>query len=246
MVSTADAMAPTTVAPGDTVLHLPEDGVIRVGHGVIRVGQELRSTMPGLLVNGSVQRSRAAEGQQGTHSVHSSSRRYTPVPGDLVIGYVTGAFAEEYRVDVRAATAAVLPTLAFEGATKRNRPKLQPGDVVYARVAATSLDMDPELACTDAVGQAAGMGPLEKGFVFESDGGHARRLLAPRVPPELVKLGQSVAFEMAVGANGRVWVHSQAPRVTAAVVRALCESARAGSEDAEATVRRVLAESERD
>ena len=47
----------------------------------------------------------------------------------------------------------MLPQLSFEGATKRNRPNLKSGDVVYARVAAASRDMDPILTCVDAAGE---------------------------------------------------------------------------------------------
>lgn len=36
---------------------------------------------------------------------------------------------------------------------RRNRPNLAVGDLVYARVAVASRDMEPELACTDAAGK---------------------------------------------------------------------------------------------
>ncbi len=36
---------------------------------------------------------------------------------------------------------------------RRNRPNLNIGDLVYARVAVASRDMEPELACTDAAGK---------------------------------------------------------------------------------------------
>ena len=55
-------------------------------------------------------------------------------------------------VDINGPFPALLPLLSFEGATKRNRPNLKAGDVVYARVAAASRDMEPVLTCVDAAG----------------------------------------------------------------------------------------------
>lgn len=151
-----------------------------------------------------------------------------------------GAFAEEFKVDIGAPCSACLPILAFENATKRNRPKLEPGHVVYACVASTSRDMDPELTCMNQFGKAAGMGPLEEGYVMETDTRHAAKLLGDPKPAELLAIASQLAFEMAVGHNGRVWVHSQAPRVTAAVVQILQRCRRLGAAESEAVVQEVL------
>lgn len=35
------------------------------------------------------------------------------------------------------------------------------GDLVYARVAAASRDLEPQLSCVDALGRATVMGPLK-------------------------------------------------------------------------------------
>ena len=45
------------------------------------------------------------------------------------------------------------PRWLLRGATRRNRPSLAPGDLVYARVTAASRDADPEITCTDAAGK---------------------------------------------------------------------------------------------
>jgi exosome complex component RRP40 len=50
---------------------------------------------------------------------------------------------------------------------RRNRPNLAAGDLVYARVAVASRDMEPELACTDASGKVV-FGLLGLGFVVVS------------------------------------------------------------------------------
>lgn len=100
--------------------------------------------------------------------------------------------------------------------------------------------MDPELECFDAeTGKAAGLGLLSGGMVFSVSLGMARRLLGDgkkmrrmmggkeagwegtgvEVLEELQKGG--VAFECAVGRNGRVWVDSEDVRTTLAVGRCI-------------------------
>lgn len=74
--------------------------------------------------------------------------------GDAVVGIVVERHVDSFNVDLGGPFPAVLPALAFEGATRRNRPNLVAGDLVYARVTAASRDTDPELACTDASGKA--------------------------------------------------------------------------------------------
>lgn len=59
---------------------------------------------------------------------------------------------------------------------RRNRPNLAIGDLVYARVAMASRDMEPELACTDAAGK---VGSAKGGSVPE---------LAARYFPDLPAL----------------------------------------------------------
>ena len=51
-----------------------------------------------------------------------------------MIGTVIERRSDDFVVDIGGPFAAVLNTLAFEGATRRNRPKLVEGDLVYARV----------------------------------------------------------------------------------------------------------------
>jgi exosome complex component RRP40 len=40
-----------------------------------------------------------------------------------------------------------LHALAFEGATRRNHPKVQVGDLVYGRLVVANPDMEPEMSC---------------------------------------------------------------------------------------------------
>jgi exosome complex component RRP40 len=48
-----------------------------------------------------------------------------PAPQESVVGIVVGRSGEGWRVDIGAAHFALLDGLAFEGATKRNKPNLK-------------------------------------------------------------------------------------------------------------------------
>jgi len=86
---------------------------------------------------------------------------------ESVIGVVVGkSGAEGFRVDIGGPHNANLDVLAFEGATKRNRPNLKVGSLLYARVSLSHKDMEPEIECFDAqTRKSAGFGELKGGFV---------------------------------------------------------------------------------
>ena len=66
--------------------------------------------------------------------VNSHSKRYVASKGENVIGVVTAKTGDLFRVDIGTSQPASLSYLAFEGATKRNRPNVNIGDIVYAKV----------------------------------------------------------------------------------------------------------------
>lgn len=51
--------------------------------------------------------------------------QYVPAAQESVIGVVVARSGENWRVDIGSAHMAILDGLAFEGATKRNRPNLK-------------------------------------------------------------------------------------------------------------------------
>lgn len=53
------------------------------------------------------------------------SVQYIPVKGESVIGIVMAKSGDIFKVDVGGSEQASLSYLAFEGATKRNRPNVQ-------------------------------------------------------------------------------------------------------------------------
>ena len=66
---------------------------------------------------------------------------------------VVGKGGDTFRVDIGSADNASLSFMAFEGATKKNKPNINVGDVVYAKLLVASRDMEPELVCVDSYGK---------------------------------------------------------------------------------------------
>ena len=126
-----------------------------------------------------------------------------------------------YRVDIGTSEPASLSYLAFEGATKRNRPNVNVGDIVYAKLLVASSHTEAELVCVDSYGKKAGLGVLTGGgFMFAVSLNLVRKLLAPDCGL-LTKLGEVAPFETAVGVNGRVWLRARSVKETMLLAQAV-------------------------
>ncbi|GAA6044769.1 hypothetical protein JCM8097_002881 [Rhodosporidiobolus ruineniae] len=160
----------------------------------------VRATRAGLL--GHVE-----QGERGKWWIEGSVKRYTPNPPEPVLGIITARHAEGYRVDIGSSQGASLDALAFEGATKRNKPNLKVGTLIYAHLLSTPPFSEPEISCVDPTTQkASGFGELKGGMLVRGvELGRCRALLSPK-NPLLARLGSQFPFEIAVGMNGRVWL----------------------------------------
>ncbi|KAK4489131.1 hypothetical protein RD792_004925 [Penstemon davidsonii] len=185
------------VFPGDVVLDLSKmtNQTIKLGGGLHQDGDFISVIKAGKL----------RFSKPNKYWVESSHKRYVPSVGDNVLGIVVDARADNFFADIKGPMLAVLPVLAFEGGTRRNIPKFEMGTLLYLRVVKANPDMNPELSCMDATGKAGEYGPLKDGFMFESSTGLSRMLLSSPTCPVLETLGKKLAFEIAVGLNGRVW-----------------------------------------
>lgn len=153
--------------------------------------------------------------------IEINSRRYVPAPQESVVGIIVGRSGENWRVDIGSAHMALLDGLAFEGATKRNRPNLKVGALVYARVSLAHKDMEPELECFDAqTRKAAEFGELKGGFMTRCSLQICRQLLDPK-HFLLPFLGSRFPLEVAVGTNGRVWINTKEVKRTIAIARCI-------------------------
>ncbi|XP_008325043.1 exosome complex component RRP40 [Cynoglossus semilaevis] len=156
--------------------------------------------------------------------IDCQQRRYVPARGETVIGIVTAKSGDVFKVDVGGSEQASLSYLAFEGATKRNRPNVQVGDLLFAQFIVANKDMEPELACIDSSGRASGMGVFGGGgLLFRVSLGLVRRLLAPNSDVRS-DLEQLFPCELVVGLNGRVWVKAASIQQTLIVANLLQSS----------------------
>ncbi|KAI9002243.1 hypothetical protein BC832DRAFT_109309 [Gaertneriomyces semiglobifer] len=202
------------VIPGDEVsLEIPTSGStkkVQLGPGLQRENGKTVAVKTGVL----------RTSPRGS-LVDGSQRRYVPAVSDSVIGVITSKGSDYYKVDIGSAQPALLGTLAFEGATKKTKPNLDVGTLVYARVSVANKDMDPELECIHpSTGRASGYGELKGGFLVKCSLGLARRLLSPH-SPILTRLADSFSFEVSIGMNGRVWINATSPIQVITVAKAI-------------------------
>eukprot|EP00123_Amoebidium_parasiticum_P009822 comp19728_c0_seq1/m.23514 comp19728_c0_seq1/g.23514 ORF comp19728_c0_seq1/g.23514 comp19728_c0_seq1/m.23514 type:complete len:241 (-) comp19728_c0_seq1:720-1442(-) len=203
------------VVPGDVLGKAEGDviGQLQLGPGLRLEGERVVVCRPGVL------RYRGPN----KYWVDSNYKRYVPVKDERVVGIVTDRLGENYKVDIGTAQMATLDSLAFEGVTKRNRPNLQPGALVYARVSVADPHMEPQLVCVDSNLKASGMGELVGGYLVHCSLGLVRQLLASKCAV-LTALGKEIPFEVAVGVNGRVWIRAKALEHTVVVANAIRNS----------------------
>uniref|UniRef100_A0A8D8DG07 Exosome complex component RRP40 n=2 Tax=Culex pipiens TaxID=7175 RepID=A0A8D8DG07_CULPI len=155
-----------------------------------------------------------------TFWVDCHQKRYVPNRGEIVIGIVTQKAGDIFRVDIGASEPASLSYMAFEGATKKNRPDVNVGEVICARLLIANKDLEPELICVDSHGKKGKLGALQDGFVFNCSINLVRKILNPKCP-FLDLLAKELAFEMAAGMNGRIWVKGKTVKETIAVGNAI-------------------------
>ncbi|CAN8076989.1 unnamed protein product [Agarophyton chilense] len=198
------------VLPGDkmaTILNSPEaaQAVIRVGGGVTQKNSEILASKAGFV---------RYDSNRNKLWVANNQKRYVPAQEDPVIGIVQDRFGEEYRLDINATDTATLSMLAFEGATKKNRPNLAIGSLVYCRVIKASKNMETEVSCIEpgsAKSWSGGetlYGELKGGTIIRVSLGMTRTLVRDE---NVLRMLGHVPFQSAVGVNGRIWV--QAGRV---------------------------------
>lgn len=156
--------------------------------------------------------------------VDSHQKRYIPTKGDSIIGIVTIKSGDNYRVDIGSSEPASLSYLAFEGATKRNRPDVKIGDLVYARIVVANKDIEPELVCIDSVGRSSGLGIIrDGGFLLHCSLNLVRKILSKDCP--LLKLlGNTLPYETAIGMNGRIWIKGRSTLETITIINAIDRS----------------------
>ncbi|KAI4132549.1 MAG: hypothetical protein LQ338_000648 [Usnochroma carphineum] len=216
----------TLVMPGEV---LPEENLPVPSNPSIalKLGPGLRHIHPSTVIT-TIAGPLCVDRTKNAVWVENNGGRYIPQINDVVIASVHHSSTDWYHCSITPYTAfAQLPQLAFEGATKKTRPQLTSGSLIYARILSASKHIDPEIVCYNpSTGKSEGMGELKGGMVFDVSLGMARRLLLNRQREEgglvvLDEIAEQVAFETAVGRNGKVWVKANSVKETVLVGQAL-------------------------
>lgn len=152
--------------------------------------------------------------------IDSYQKRYIPNRSEPVVGVVTSKAGDIFRVDIGSSELAALSYLAFEGASKKNRPDVNIGDVIYAKLLIANRDLEPELVCVDSYGRKDTLGILSDGFVFNCSINLVRKILNQKCPL-LMKLKEHFPYEIAVGMNGRIWIRGRNVNETIAIGNAI-------------------------
>ncbi|KAH8328191.1 hypothetical protein KR067_005580 [Drosophila pandora] len=214
------ATSGTIVMPGERISSIEEVAKTKrviLGPGLRRVDDTVVASKAGPL----------RHKEPNTFWVDNYQRRYVPARGDLVLGIVRSKAGDLYRVDIGAPETASISYLAFESATKKNRPDLNPGDLIYARVLNASADIEPELVCVNSNGKRGKLGVLPDGFFFKCSLNLGRVLLRENCPV-LAAITRQLPYEIAVGVNGRIWVKAHSLRETVALAKAILALEQAG------------------
>ncbi|XP_003698781.1 exosome complex component RRP40 [Apis florea] len=202
------------VMPGDTVKDITtinKKETIILGPGLRREADTVFAYKAGIL----------KKTEPAVYYVDSYQKRYVPNRGEHVVGIVTQKGGDIFKVDIGASEQASLSYLAFEGATKKNRPDIQVGDLVFAKLLVASKDMEPELVCVDSHGKEKKLGALSsEGMLFTCSLSLIRKILN-RNSPLFKTLAHNQAFEVAAGMNGRVWVKARTIQETIAIATAI-------------------------
>ncbi|KAH3675893.1 hypothetical protein WICMUC_002463 [Wickerhamomyces mucosus] len=208
----------TLIIPGDSIpINQKSEQLIGPGLHIDLNTKEIIPINSGLL-------------QNGNKSIHieSNSKRYIPQTNDYVIGTVTGSFGDIFRVSLSNFSSSVsLSAMAFPNASKKNRPNLKVGSLIYARVSNADPIVDIEIECIDpTTGKDGGFGLLEDGFVFDVNLAFARNLLFDANHPILKLLVQKCKFEIAIGLNGKIWIKTDDLKYTLACSKSIqnCQS----------------------
>ncbi|KAJ1024484.1 hypothetical protein NDA13_004417 [Ustilago tritici] len=236
----------TVVLPGD-IISIASTSAIKLGPGLLPTSSTSSSNTPSLTAIragalGHISSSSSSSSitkkkdPESAFWVETNTSGYVPAPGDPVIAQITNRGSESYTLTLFSSHSATLPALSFEGATKRHKPNLRIGSLVYARILTADRFTEPELTCVNPVtGKSDGFGDLkttdERGekngvaMLFRVTLGLAKTLLAGkggRGGEGLLKLVAAVfPFEAAVGANGVVWVRANETRHVLALGKVL-------------------------
>jgi exosome complex component RRP40 len=170
---------------------------------------------------------------------------YSPRVDDFVIGTIVHKAGEYYKLDIGTYTYGVLPSIEFEGATKKTKPNLVVGDAVFCRVMKVNKFDSPTLTCISqystknwASGESF-FGHLKDGNIFSFDKSYAGELYKPD-NFTLNRLSDVCSYEIAAAHNGKLWINSTSPQNIVRVYQIIMSSFRSNKETIESLIHKYF------
>jgi len=206
------------VLPGDEISHIVLKGD-NCKRNEKTIGPGLKSVENKIIVcNSGILRSK----DDKFFWVEYCKKKYVPAKDDIVVGIVVAKTSEMYKVDIGAAEFAMLPYLAFTNATKKYRPDIKVGNIISAKIKVATPFMESEISCVEYANSIM-LGPLENGFLITVSLNYALQLRKSN-SKLLYQLGQLIPYEVIVGTNGKIWIHSTSIRSTIAIGSAILKA----------------------
>ncbi|OQR69898.1 exosome complex component RRP40-like [Tropilaelaps mercedesae] len=204
-------------------------GVVATPGDEINVDRTLMHVVlgPGLLQEGTKRVVATRAGvlhfkKPNTYWLESHVKKYWPARGDCVVGCILQKVGDNFRVNIWGPEPATLSAFAFEGATKRNRPNLKPGDLIYCQVISAHPAMEAEVVCVNSYGRRGSLGILEsETSTLVTLPLEVVHMLLFKDCPLLTTLGKKIQYEIAIGQNGKVWVNGATVERTMSICSAL-------------------------
>ena len=143
----------------------------------------------------------------------SINETYFARPEDRVIGIIINKKMDSYELDIKSCKKALLNNLAFEGATKKSKPNLLNGDLIFCRVEKETTYMTTILTCTSNTNKkewSSGeslFGQLKNGLEINIPLFFAYYLSRNTLFFDQIK--QRITIEVVIGINGILWIKTK-------------------------------------
>uniref|UniRef100_A0AC35G232 K Homology domain-containing protein n=1 Tax=Panagrolaimus sp. PS1159 TaxID=55785 RepID=A0AC35G232_9BILA len=145
--------------------------------------------------------------------INTYAQKYFPQTGDKVVGVVVQKVGDFWKVDIGGIEKAEIDFTSFENATKRNRPDVRIGDLLYGNIKVINKYIPPIMSCVNELGKAKGQGMLPRsGTIISLSCSYTRRLLQSSCKI-LHLIGKSFVIETTIGVNGRIWLNGASDEI---------------------------------
>ena len=170
---------------------------------------------------------------------------YSPKENDIVIGIISQKSYETYRVNILASKEASLNSIDFQGATRKTKPNLIVGDVIFAKVEKENKFSNAILTCktnTNSKGWSSGestYGELKGGKLYEYNRYLCLKLLDNK--DFIHRLKECVnKLLLKIGYNGRIWIKTENITDTPKVFQAIKEGLNLNNEERETLLNKLF------